>query len=1541
MDVLIRRPLPICKRNSKPWTMNFNRYLLTHSLFLISVLFTPLLAQTTWVVNTVDDNDDGTCDATHCSLREAIDASNANAGADIITFNIGGAGPFVIEPVTPLPVLTDPQTTIDGTTQPAYTLGDIVIDGTNTAPLSHGLNLAASNTEVYGMKVVNFDESNNAGIFVAANNQLSDIVIGGPGRGNIIGGSHQGIFVSFISDCNNITIQSNYIGVDPSAGMANIGNTINGVVIMQGVCTNVLIGGDATLGEGNVIGFNSDGIRIRVEGVVVQGNAIGTDPAGTMDLGNTGFGVNLDDQPGTPNNCLIGGPGEGLGNLIAYNNVGIFKFPTGTVNRFQRNGFFCNGAGILYQSSTTNGTAPPAILCVSTGLVEGKAAPNTVVEVFQVDNADCPNNNACQGRFYLGETITDANGDWSVPIDLNVGDVVGATATDLSDNTSPFGNCTIIQNELVAVAENPGPFCFGSPIELQGSETTGQAGLTFTWTGPNNYTSTGQSPNDATEAGTYVLEVTDNTCGRSVDSTVVEVLAAITSTIGDDPSEILCPTESIVINGTTYDINNPTGTESMPGQGGACDTIVTVQLQFHPEARGTLNPSVCEGQSFSFNGTDYDAANPSGTEVLSGAAANGCDSIVDVTLTFIPSAQGVFNTTICPGASLVFNGTTYDENNPTGVETLMGQAANGCDSVVTVTVDFFPVAMGVFEPEVCEGQSITFNGTVYDENNNSGTETLVGQAVNGCDSVVTVTLSFLPSAQGNFETTICENESIVFNGTTYDINNTTGSEVLAGQAANGCDSIVEVNINFFPPAVGNFTTTICETEEIVFNGTTYDINNSSGTEMLTGQGANGCDSLVNVQINFFPLAQGNLDLTICETEDFTFNGTIYNINNPSGTETLTGQAANGCDSLVSVNLSFFPPATGDFETTICETDNIVFNGTIYDINNATGTETLAGQAANGCDSIVNVQVNFFPTAIGDFETTICETGNIVFNGTTYDINNTTGTETLVGQAANGCDSIVNVQINFFPPAEGSLAVTICEGENFLFNGTTYDANNTSGTETLVGQSANGCDSIVTVNIDFFPPAIGDFNTEICPGSNIVFNGTTYDENNTNGTEILTGQSVNGCDSIVNVSITFSAPVVSLIEETFCSGAVLTVNGTDYNENNPSGTEVLPGAAANGCDSTIQINLQFITTVEVDRVETLCPGESITVNGVIYDENNPSGTELIPGGGGICDSLITVDLSFFPVATGNLNLTICPDSEVNINGTIYDINNPSGVETLANASVNGCDSILNVQLTFEALTANLKAFPPTCFGESNGTINIESLTGGQGPYRIALMDGNFEPVTSLPYNFGSLPAGDYQVRIRDVNDCEFTQAVTIPTPVDLQVSLGEDVSIRLGDSVQLQAITNLDGVQVSWDPSMDLSCADCLEPIAKPLATTIYTVTVSNNGDCATSDDIRIIVDPDPPVYMANAFSPNGDGVNDFFTVQADGILQNIQYFGIFDRWGNLIFERNNFAPNTQENSWDGTYRLQEAPVGVYVYFVEILQPNGRLFKITGDVLLNR
>ena len=88
----------------------------------ILLLFTigTLNGQTIWSVNTIDDTDDGACDASHCSLREAINAVNNNVGADVIDFNIQGTAPFIIQPNTPLPRMTDEATTVDGSTHPNY-----------------------------------------------------------------------------------------------------------------------------------------------------------------------------------------------------------------------------------------------------------------------------------------------------------------------------------------------------------------------------------------------------------------------------------------------------------------------------------------------------------------------------------------------------------------------------------------------------------------------------------------------------------------------------------------------------------------------------------------------------------------------------------------------------------------------------------------------------------------------------------------------------------------------------------------------------------------------------------------------------------------------------------------------------------------------------------------------------------------------------------------------------------------------------------------------------------------------------------------------------------------------------------------------------------------------------------------------------------------------------------------------------------------------------------------------------------------------------
>src|SRR5690606_12275416 len=132
------------------------------------------------------------------------------------------------------------------------------------------------------------------------------------------------------------------------------------------------------------------------------------------------------------------------------------------------------------------------------------------------------------------------------------------------------------------------------------------------------------------------------------------------------------------------------------------------------------------------------------------------------------------------------------------------------------------------------------------------------------------------------------------------------------------------------------TNTICNEESIVVNGTTYDAGNPSGTEVFTGVGPNMCDSTVTINLNVLPALTGSVTNTICNEESIVVNGTTYDAGNPSGTEVFTGVGPGLCDSTVTINLTVLPALTGSVTNTICNEEGIVVNGTTYDAGNPSG-----------------------------------------------------------------------------------------------------------------------------------------------------------------------------------------------------------------------------------------------------------------------------------------------------------------------------------------------------------------------------------------------------------------------------------------------------------------------------------------------------------------------------------------------------------------------------------------------------------------------------
>lgn len=178
-------------------------------------------------------------------------------------------------------------------------------------------------------------------------------------------------------------------------------------------------------------------------------------------------------------------------------------------------------------------------------------------------------------------------------------------------------------------------------------------------------------------------------------------------------------------------------------------------------------------------------------------------------------------------------------------------------------------------------------------------------------------------------------------------------------------------------------------------------------------------------------------------------------------------------------------------------------------------------------------------------------------------------------------------------------------------------------------------------------------------------------------------------------------------------------------------------------------------------------------------------------------------------------------------------------------------------------------------------------------------------------------GNYFVIVADANGCRDTSnsitisAITVPT-----VNVFPDTIIMYGDSVLLYTDLNLNSAIVdsfSWSPSVYISCTTCPTPVVSPPNDQYYSVVVHASG-CTVSDSalIRIILPNN--FFIPNAFSPNGDGNNDNFYIQAQSGVRVI-LFQVFNRLGEKIHE-GNFP-------WDGTYKGKQAPPGVYVYIFKL------------------
>ncbi len=719
-------------------------------------------------------------------------------------------------------------------------------------------------------------------------------------------------------------------------------------------------------------------------------------------------------------------------------------------------------------------------------------------------------------------------------------------------------------------------------------------------------------------------------------------------------------------------------------------------------------------------------------------------------------------------------------------------------------------------------------------------------------------------------------------------------------------------------------------------------------------------------------AEGEIDLTVQggtapfeyawsngdQTEDIsglTFGNYLVVVTDVNGCQETLDVSISESDAIVidftPTDILCFGENTGSIEIDVQGgTGNYVFTWTGPNsytsseedpTNLSAGTYTVFAEDLDGCSAATNIilteplaalAVDILPTDLICFgsndgmaqASSSGGTGNVTYawsngeNGPTVS-GLIAGTYTVTATDANGCTDTDQVQIE----QQGQLEVVLVQDAASCHDGIDGQATVSGITEGGVPVDPNN------VQISWTP----------IPGNGTILANLTGGE--TYSVEITNAL---GCSATESITIgnpdEIGAAIVATDDVKCFNGndgsATVTGQGGTFpytyqwdanagNQQTATGIDLAKGTYQivvsdnNGCSTTIEVTLSEPTPIEV-----AFQNESVSCFGEM-----DGGSEAIAKGG--------TAPYFFQWSTGSSGNQISDLAAAYINIIITDSN--------------GCIHVDSTEIIqpSDPVTADFLIGDVSCPGYQDGSINIETL-GGSPPYLFSLDGINFFGNPNLI----ALESGFYNVVVQDNEGCQFEMPdIFVGEPEPFSVDLGEDRIVPFGFETFIEpTLINIfpddfGDYTYAWssnnpqvppnNPILRVSSFDATSP------TTISLVVTSENG-CTAEDIINIFVLTQRNVDVPTGFSPGTDGpdVNNLLHVHGiSNLVEKINSFRIFDRWGELLFESFDFQINDTSVGWDGTFKGLEMPSGVYVWQVDVDFVDGQTESYKGNTTLIR